>query len=573
MDHLSTDRLMLLETNGHLLVLGGPGSGKTTIALLKADKEIHSGVLKGGQQILFLSFARATVARIAQQASRTIVANHRKRLEINTYHGFAWNILRSHGYLLCPPGRIRLLLPPEAASHLVEFSTDQREAEKHRLFNEEALLHFDLFAAKAAELLTRSKSLAKIISDAYPVIILDEFQDTNADEWAMIQACGKNSRLISLADPEQRIYEFRGADPRRISEFSKVFSPTTFDFGHENHRSSGTDIVTFANDLLRDEVSGKDYKNVKIIRYGFYNGTNQLFPAKAAVIRSIKRLRREEVRNWSIAILVPSKRVMLQISDYLSIHADDLPVLRHDVAFDAEGPALAATAIAGLLEFQDDNPSVARRLIENLVRHMRGRNGPDGPSQANLTLSGALTSYLIHGKIMGRTRKAIIDDSIRVTERRAALSLIGQPDADWLAIRNLLAECQTEAFQQIADDAKYLRFLRKGTTLRSRLGDLWRSTGGYAGAVTAVHDALLQEHLSSTTTELRGIYVMTIHKSKGKEFDEVIIYEGRHSGRIVRPSKTEQEIAQARLSLRVAVTRARRNTTILTPVSDPCPFL
>ena len=37
---------------------------------------------------------------------------------------------------------------------------------------------------------------------------------------------------------------------------------------------------------------------------------------------------------------------------------------------------------------------------------------------------------------------------------------------------------------------------------------------------------------------------MTIHKSKGKEFDEVIVYEGRHSGRIVHQGATEKEVAQ-----------------------------
>ena len=66
---------------------------------------------------------------------------------------------------------------------------------------------------------------------------------------------------------------------------------------------------------------------------------------------------------------------------------------------------------------------------------------------------------------------------------------------------------------------------------------------------------------------------MTIHKAKGKEFDEVVIFEGRHNGRIVRPNATDTERAQSLLSLRVGVTRARRNTTILTPDSDPCPFI
>lgn len=66
---------------------------------------------------------------------------------------------------------------------------------------------------------------------------------------------------------------------------------------------------------------------------------------------------------------------------------------------------------------------------------------------------------------------------------------------------------------------------------------------------------------------------MTIHKSKGKEFDEVIIYEGSHQGRIVRASASEREIAQARLTLRVAVTRAMKRATILTPKNNVCVFL
>jgi DNA helicase-2/ATP-dependent DNA helicase PcrA len=66
---------------------------------------------------------------------------------------------------------------------------------------------------------------------------------------------------------------------------------------------------------------------------------------------------------------------------------------------------------------------------------------------------------------------------------------------------------------------------------------------------------------------------MTIHKSKGKEFDEVIIYEGSYQGRIIRANASERDIAQARLALRVAVTRAMKRTTILTPARDACAFL
>ncbi|MFX8988201.1 ATP-dependent helicase, partial [Acinetobacter baumannii] len=61
---------------------------------------------------------------------------------------------------------------------------------------------------------------------------------------------------------------------------------------------------------------------------------------KAQLIQSIRRLKKSE--NWSVAVLVPSKALMLQVSDYLSGEKDGFPTLYHDVAMDAESPALAA---------------------------------------------------------------------------------------------------------------------------------------------------------------------------------------------------------------------------------------
>lgn len=285
---LSECKQQLLEADGNLLVMGGPGSGKTTIALLKAKQVIEKEGIKSGQHVLFLSFARATITRVEQQASLLISNSVRKHLEINTYHGFAWDILKSHGYLINSNYPLRLLPPPEAASRLADINGNKaREMEKQRLFKEEGLVHFDLFARLSAELLSRSNALATIICDAYPVIILDEFQDTNADEWELIRVLGRRSRLIALADAEQRIYEFRGADPARIGEFITEFSPKQFDFGFENNRSGDTDIVQFGNDLLTGKNKGKKYNNVQYIGYPFRNGHLYL---KLAVIEAFKRL-------------------------------------------------------------------------------------------------------------------------------------------------------------------------------------------------------------------------------------------------------------------------------------------
>ena len=463
---LSPAKQSFVESDGHALALGGPGCGKTFASLHKAHHEITAQRLSRGQRVLFLSFARATLARVLEQARTSVPASSRSQIEISTYHSFAWTLIRSHGYLLTAR-RLSLLPPPAAASRLADVAAESRVEAVRRLRDEEALLHFDLFAATASELLTRSRSLTRIISDAYPIIILDEFQDTNADEWGLIQVLGQHSRLIALADPEQRIYEFRGADPARISEFINAYAPTRCDFADENHRSSGTDIITFGNDLLSGANRSKTYAHVSVAQYGYYHGRSPHFPAKGALLQAMRRCIDADADRWSIAVLVPSKRFMLAVSDYLSADADGLPSVKHDVALDTEGPAIAAVLIAALLDPDLDVGRTTSMLIRHVCDHVRGRRGTTPPTKSDLDLTGALLGYLETGKVRGSKRMALVTDCQRIAAARHAMTMTGDPEADWLAVRQLIAHSPVDQVRQVAEDAKYLRLLHKGALLRS----------------------------------------------------------------------------------------------------------
>ena len=93
MIQLQNDELRkdILKSVSPLLIMGGPGSGKTTIALFKAKQLIEeTGTLKKNQKVLFLSFARATISRVEEQAGDLIPEDTKQQIEINTYHGFIW---------------------------------------------------------------------------------------------------------------------------------------------------------------------------------------------------------------------------------------------------------------------------------------------------------------------------------------------------------------------------------------------------------------------------------------------------------------------------------------------------
>ena len=110
---------------------------------------------------------------------------------------------------------------------------------------------FDLFAKHVAELLERSKRLRELVATRYPVIILDEFQDTNSDQWRVVQQLGLEGTLIVLADPEQRIYDWIGADPARLDQFRATFQHKEVRLPRRKLSSAGTEILLFGNEVYR----------------------------------------------------------------------------------------------------------------------------------------------------------------------------------------------------------------------------------------------------------------------------------------------------------------------------------
>jgi DNA helicase II / ATP-dependent DNA helicase PcrA len=161
--------------------------------------------------------------------------------------------------------------------------------------------------------------------------------------------------------------------------------------------------------------------------------------------------------------------------------------------------------------------------------------------------------------------------------------LTGDPDTDWTSIRNVLEVGACVRLRDIGAETRNVRLLGRGTQLRQALAQDWRSFGGYRNAVSIVRNAFVQQHFSNTGKPERGVSVMNMHKAKGKQFDEVIIFESfprkaqgkivSNSDRFVRQNLRANIGSDTRQNFRVSVTRAKVRTTILTPQDDPCVLL
>lgn len=598
---LTDGQLNVMETDGHLLVTGGPGSGKTTISIIKAA-QIAERHIRPGQKILFLSFARATVSRVVEaiEYEQKISTATKHLIDVDTYHAFFWRILKTHGYLIGLPRKLGILTPPNEAIALAEvrsgfparnLTDEQKEAkkaaeaaERSRLATNEGRVCFDLFASYVGNILHASERIQCLIANMYPVVILDEFQDTNDAQWHVVRALGKYCRLIALADPEQRIYDFLGADPARLNHFRMAFTPTEVDLSTDNHRSAGTEIATFGNDILTGKFRQQEYRGISI---NFFDSFTD--PAMTKLVTTIytarKRLIAHEIENWSLAILVPTKRMIRQVSDALNHPPARMAEVYHTAAIEMEAAILGAEVIGLLMQPSDDSRHFAH-LIDLLCNYFQGKNG-DKPTQSALNEATSVRSAYEKLLISRANNKAIHKNSIlanvlTVYDQVCALALTGDPDKDWRAVRRTLEDGPCKRLKEIAKEVKNIRLLDRGTQLRQQLSQDWRDNE-YRNALGIIRQAFVQEHFSASAKPESGVVVMNMHKAKGKQFDEVIIFEGwpirskkeivANPDRIVRDNSRDQINDQARQNFRMSVTRGKRHTTILTPQSDCCVLL
>ncbi|GII57022.1 DNA helicase [Planotetraspora thailandica] len=277
-------RAVVEHGSGPLLVLAGPGTGKTTTIVETVVDRIERRGLDP-ERVLVLTFSRKAAGELRERITGRMRRTTRTPLAL-TFHSYAYALLRREAVLAGdPPPRlltgpeqlleIRRLLHGELEDGAERWPDRMRELLKTRGFAEElrdflsraaergldgdALVElgrmhgradweaagwfshryqdrFDLDPVPSldyAELIREAAGLLTLGEvrdrerEAYDLVLVDEYQDTDpAQEFLLQQLAGDGRDLIAVGDPDQSIYGFRGADVQAIMRFPERFKTT-----------------------------------------------------------------------------------------------------------------------------------------------------------------------------------------------------------------------------------------------------------------------------------------------------------------------------------------------------------
>ncbi|HWR17726.1 MAG TPA: UvrD-helicase domain-containing protein [Terriglobales bacterium] len=574
--NICPERKKLLDCNGHAVVTGGPGSGKTTIALKKALVRIDAG-LDPGQSVLFLSFSRTAVARILQVARLELSRReHRTRLNVQTFHSFFWDLLRTHAYLLGAPSPIKILMPQDERVRNGGTKSDPDNAqwnawlaERETLFLNEGLIAFDLFAPKAAELFARSAWITRLVGERFPLVIVDEAQDTGPDAWRCIEMLSPLTQVICLADLEQQIFDhLPGIGPERMDAIKATLKPLEVKLGSQNMRSPRSQIAEFGQDIMAGRIRPGGYKGVSNL--SFNRGTD-LGATLRKALGCLHRLIRAETKDWAktIAILVPTAAEAAKVSAALNAGKKPVP---HKLLFDEDEARLAARFAAFLLEPKETMP-LESQLAEALMLLHNLRKASGSKSDAKQLLDWAVKCQA------GNVSKAgLVKVLTNLLSTLTTSSFVGDPSRDWTFVKSCLRSSGEPLFQGVATHLDYLIAFKRGKHIAAGLSAVWEMVSSYRRAREVLDNALAQDLILDGVDDPDGIQVMTIHKSKAKQFDGVIVLRrDRHNGRTLVSNLVWRDdkppYMRSRKILMVAVTRAKVHTMMVQQVWPACPIM
>jgi uncharacterized protein (TIGR00375 family) len=274
---LDEDQRVAAQTvEGPLLIVAGPGSGKTrTLTYRIAHLVAERGIAP--EHCLAITFTRRAAAEMRERLSH-LIPNDAEKVAVHTFHSFGLTLLREHGSAAGLQRGFRIASEAERIELLVEtlgLTTHKAERLIRAISREKRtqcwagaeaadaiaayaralalrdLIDFDDLIALSVRALVADAGVAAHCRERWRFLSVDEFQDVDEQQYRLLNllAPPATNNLCVIGDPNQAIYGFRGADASCFDRFRHDYPTTMLVRLARNYRSSGT-IVTASSQLI-----------------------------------------------------------------------------------------------------------------------------------------------------------------------------------------------------------------------------------------------------------------------------------------------------------------------------------
>ena len=572
----------VLHKDGPMLVLAGPGSGKTLVITERTRYLINKENITE-EQILVITFTKAAANEMKQRFLKTSGAKHTK-VNFGTFHAIFFTMLR-YAYHLDAGNIAREDVRYQYMREIVHQYGLEYDDEKDfisELFSEISLvkgsrmdlnnyysiscsdevfrgiyadynqrlskarlIDFDDMLLLCYELLSKRADILKLWQDKFHYILIDEFQDINMVQYDIVRMLAlPQNNLFIVGDDDQSIYRFRGAKPEIMLNFPMDYPECRRVYLNRNYRSVPS-VLHAAGRLIRHN----EHRFVKEI--------NPMISADREVV----------------------------IKNFNTLTEENQGLIQEILQLNKEGIALSGMAI--LLRTTLGSGSLLHKLMEYNIPFTMKESLP------NLFDHWIVADILAYIKLaMGRTDRSLYLQIINRPKRYVSRECFDSSEVDFEAVKDYYEDknWMLERLTQFEYDLGLLdgmnpyaavNYIRRGIgyedylkeyaeyrkikveELIDILDELQDSARGYRNyAEWFEHMEAYREELRKQASESRkqsvdSITVATMHSSKGLEYRAVFIVDANEGITPHKKAVLEADIEEERRLFYVAMTRAR----------------
>lgn len=571
-------RIAASHRDGPLLIVAGAGAGKTKTITHRIAHMIGGGV--PARSILAVTFTNKAAAEMRERV-KALLGEHSESPLLTTFHALGARLLREfhaeaglpRGFVIWdrddqirvvkrlmeklntkePPARTILSvisrkkgegLTPDSFAGQTRSWSDQVVAQVWRGYEEalsaDGALDFDDLLVRTLSLLQKDRAVLEKLRGRWRYLTIDEYQDTNGVQFEIARLLAGDARNICVVgDADQCIYSWRGAQMDHILSFEHQFPGAQIVLLEQNYRSTRT-ILTAANAVIAKNIKRKE-KNLftdnetgdPVQVYGARNDIDEAW----FVAQTISRLIEENTPAGEIAVLYRENFQSRALEEALLAHSIPYRVLGVRFFERAEVKDVLSYLRAAL------NPKSRADIGRVVAVPPRGIG--------KVTLEKMLRGEALSGAV-GVKVQAFYDS---LTKIKHAIETLPASEAVRFAfeesgIEAMLKDNREEGQERIGN-------IQELVNLAVRFDD----HESPEGIERLLEEAALQSEQDSLPRDdaRNGVSLMTVHASKGLEFDAVFI-TGLEQGLFpsIRESDGSRDEEEERRLFYVAVTRARK---------------